>query len=157
MFPLSIQWKEMRKVSCLPGPTRHTLSHPLRIQTSNFWDERERSSWILLLVCISSFQNKYTFIQEQVLDQAHQKQRKPPLWSSIPGVACGEVDSSHCVSVIRERGRALFSSLYSPCWGNSSNMEHEGAATKCTWLTLQDEINNPAAPIYRKCLGLTKH
>lgn len=43
---------------------------------------------------ISSFQNKYVFIQEQVLDQAHQeRRRKPPLWPQIPGVACGDVDS----------------------------------------------------------------
>lgn len=67
------------------------------------------------------------------------------------------MDSSHCVSVLRERGHGLFSSLYSPCWGNSSNIENEGASTKYTWLTLQNEINNPAAPIYRRWLGLTKH
>lgn len=68
----------------------------------------------------------------------------------FPVVACGDMDSSHCVSVIRERGHGLFSSLYSPCWGNSSNRENEGASTNYTWLTLQNEVNNPAAPIYRR-------
>lgn len=30
-------------------------------------------------------------------------------------------------------------------------------AAKSTWLTLHNESNNPAAPIYSRCLGLMKH
>lgn len=62
-----------------------------------------------------------------------------------------------CLSHQGNRTCPVFFLSSSPCWVQFSNMENEGATTKCTWVILQNEINNPAAPIYRGCLGLTKY
>lgn len=59
-----------------------------------------------------------------LLFRSIKNKKKPHRWSSIPGVACGEVDSSHCVSVIKKTEHALFSSLLPvPAGCNSATWE----------------------------------